>query len=78
MKRTQIDTLIINSPYEKPSEFWKYDPKTRLSERVAGRRPAGYVIASGRSGSYDDSGLIVEIPRVNKIRERVGSWREKG
>jgi hypothetical protein len=40
MKRTQIDTLIINSPYEKPSEFWKYDPKTRLFERVAGRRPA--------------------------------------
>ena len=78
MKRTQIDTLIINSPYEKPSEFWKYDPKTRLFERVAGRRPAGYVIASGRSGSYDDSGLIVEIPLVNKIRERVDSWREKG
>ncbi|MDF0592210.1 DEAD/DEAH box helicase family protein [Methanotrichaceae archaeon M04Ac] len=78
MKRTQIDTLIINSPYERPSEYWKYDPKTTHFERVAGRRPAGYVIASGRSGSYDDSGVIVEIPLVNKIRERVDAWREKG
>jgi len=78
MKQSKIDSLIINSPYEMPSEYWKYDPKTRLFERVAGRRPAGYVIASGRSGSYDDSGVIVEIPLVKKIRERVDGWREAG
>jgi len=78
MKQSKIDTLIINSPYEMPSEYWKYDPKTRLFEKVAGRRPAGYVIASGRSGSYDDSGVIVEIPIVKKIRERVDGWREAG
>ena len=78
MKQSKIDSLIINSPYEMPSEYWKYDPKTRLFEKVAGRRPAGYVIASGRSGSYDDSGVIVEIPIVKKIRERVDGWREAG
>jgi len=78
VSQAKIDTLIINSPYEKPTEYWRYDPKICKFERAKGRRPAGYVIASGRSGSYDDSGVIVEVPLVNKIRERVDSWRDAG
>ena len=74
----QIDKLIINSPYEEPREYWRYDPKTRSFERKEGRRPAGYVIASETSRAFDDPGVFIEIPLVNKIRPRVKAWREAG
>lgn len=71
-----IDQLIINSPYEEPREHWKYHRETRLFSRVAGRRPAGYVRASESSKAFDDPGVFVELPLVNKIRPRVKAWRE--
>lgn len=74
----QIDKLIINSPYEEPREYWKYDPKTRSFERKQGRRPAGYVVASESSRAFDDPGIFVEIPLVNAIRPRIKSWRDAG
>ena len=43
--RASIDRLIINSPYEEPVRHWRYDRETRLFDLVAGRRPAGYVVA---------------------------------
>ena len=70
-----IDQLIISSPYDEPSEHWKYDRETRRFTREAGRRPAGYVRASDASKSFDDPGEFVELPLVNKIRPRVDAWR---
>ena len=78
MARATIDRLIVNSPYEEPACHWRYDPATRLFDLVKGRRPAGYVVASGASKAFDDPGLFVEIPRVNQVRERVGAWRAAG
>ena len=72
----QIDRLIINSPYEEPTRHWRYDRETRLFDLAEGRRPAGYVVASGDSKAFDDPGIFVEIPLVNKIRPRVMAWRE--
>lgn len=77
MKST-IDQLIINSPYEKPRHYWGYDRETRSFSLKEGRRPAGYVIASENSKSFDDPGTFIEIPLVNKIRPRVKAWREAG
>src|SRR5579859_4989025 len=76
MATATIDQLIINSPYEEPREHWKYHRETRLFSRVAGRRPAGYVRASESSKAFDDPGVFVELPLVNKIRPRVKAWRE--
>jgi type III restriction enzyme len=73
-----IDKLIINSPYEEPKEYWKYNAYTRLFEREKGRRPAGYLIASERSKSYDDPGEFRSIELVNEIRPKVIKWREEG
>ncbi|MEX2138602.1 MAG: DEAD/DEAH box helicase family protein [Pirellulales bacterium] len=73
-----IDQLIINSPYDEPAEYWKYDRESRLHTRTAGRRPAGYVVASPGSRSFDDPGVFHELPLVNKIRPRVLAWREAG
>src|SRR5947209_10091877 len=70
-----IDQLIISSPYDEPSEHWKYDRETRRFTREPGRRPAGYVRASDASKSFDDPGEFVELPLVNKIRPRVDEWR---
>ncbi len=78
MPRTTIDRLIINSPYEEPAQHWRYDRETRLFDLEAGRRPAGYVVASGDSKAFDDPGVFVEIPLVNQIRPRVAAWREAG
>lgn len=44
-----IDQLIINSPYEEPVSHWRYDRQTRTFSREAGRRPAGYVVATPTS-----------------------------
>lgn len=78
MARSSIDTLIKNSPYNEPQVYWSYDSTTHLFDLVNGRRPAGYVIASERSKAFDDPGVFVEIPLVNKIRPRVKQWRENG
>ncbi len=73
----KIDRLIINSPYEEPSQYWSYNREARSFSLVKDkRRPAGYIRASESSRSFDDPGEFVELPRVNKIRERVKAWRE--
>lgn len=77
MKST-IDQLIINSPYEEPAQYWSYDRETRSFIQKEGRRPAGYIIASEGSKSFDDPGIFVEIPMVNRIRPRIKAWREAG
>jgi type III restriction enzyme len=71
-----IDQLIINSPFEEPKHYWRYERETRSFTQEPGRRPAGYVVASEGSKAFDDPGVFVEIPLVNKIRPRVKAWRE--
>ncbi len=72
-----IDQLIKNSPYKEPMCYWSYDRETRSFNLVEGkRRPAGYVRASESSRSFDDPGEFIELPLVNKIRDRVKAWRE--
>ena len=73
-----IDRLIINKPYEEPTNYWSYNRETRKFALKPGRRPAGYLIASGDSKTFDDPGIFVEIPLVNQVRPRVKAWREAG
>ena len=76
--KATIDRLIVNSPYEEPARYWKYDRRARLFDLAEGRRPAGYVVASKDSKTFDDPGRFVEIPLVNRIRPRVRKWRKAG
>jgi len=78
MGQSTIPELIINSPYEEPREHWNYNPQTRTFSREAGRRPAGYVRARPESRAFDDPGIFVELPLVNKNRPRVKAWRDAG
>ena len=78
MAQKQIDKLIINSPYEEPRYYWLYDRETRTFSKEEGRRPAGYVMATPDSKTFDDPGVFVPIELVNKIRPRIKDWRERG
>ena len=77
-EQSSIDQLIINKPYEEPENHWSYNPATKKFSRAPGRRPAGYLIASGDSKTFDDPGVFVEIPLVNHIRQRVNAWQDAG
>ena len=78
MPRATIDRLIVNSPFEEPERHWRYERETRMFDLADGRRPAGYVVASTDSKAFDDPGVFIEIPLVNRIRPRVRQWRENG
>ena len=73
-----IDKLIINSPHQEPQQHWYYDRENRDFFIKEGRRPAGYVVATPNSKTFDDPGIFVEIYTVNKIRPRVNAWKEAG
>jgi type III restriction enzyme len=73
-----INKLIINSPYVEPQQYWEYIRDTREFVLQEGRRPAGYVVASESSKSFDDPGTFIEIDLVNTIRPRISKWREGG
>jgi type III restriction enzyme len=71
-----IPQLIINSPYEEPRRYWRYDREWREFRLEEGRRPAGYLRATPGSRAFDDPGVFEELPLVNQIRGRVRAWRE--
>jgi type III restriction enzyme len=73
-----ISKLIISSPYVEPQQYWEYIRDTREFILQAGRRPAGYVVASESSKSFDDPGTFIEIDLVNTIRPRINKWRQAG
>ena len=50
----EIDNLIICNPYETPTQHWRYDRSRRKFDLVDGRRPAGFLIATPDSQSFDD------------------------
>ena len=73
-----IDHLIINNPYEEPTEHWRYDRATKEFERISGRRPAGFLTSTKGSTSLDDPGIFHELSLANKIRRLVKEWRARG
>ncbi|HKI62014.1 MAG TPA: DEAD/DEAH box helicase family protein [Mariprofundaceae bacterium] len=68
---TSPKSLIINTPYDRPSLHWqeKLGGDLQLAE---GRRPAGYEIFDPRNNTRRTESLNL----VNAIRERVDQWRE--
>ena len=71
-----IKKLIINSPFKEPDQHWKFDKTKKEFVLKEGRRPASYIIASSKHKSYDEYGLVKEIPLVNEIRNRMAKWKE--
>ena len=70
---TAAKSLIINSPFVRPTHCWLRQSDNKL-ELQTGRRPAGYEIFDTRNNTV----RTVELDLVNRIRERVDAWREAG
>ena len=71
--------LIINSPYEEPTDHWEYDIQTKSFDLIKGeRRRAGFMRAKHDRPRHDDPGVFVPIELVNQIRPRVKQWRDDG
>lgn len=66
-------SLIINSPFEKPTHHWERRQDNQLALQE-GRRPAGYEIFDTRTNTVRS----VKLDLVNRIRERVDAWRAEG
>jgi type III restriction enzyme len=66
-------SLIINSPYESPTQHWEQARDGTL-KLVEDRRPAGYEIFDVRNNTRRTEPLTL----VNTIRVRVDEWREAG
>ncbi|MDR1497050.1 MAG: hypothetical protein LBS59_01360 [Puniceicoccales bacterium] len=79
-----VEEPIINSPFEEPKQFWKYE-KDGKAHRQDGRRPASYfwttqkvmsnqVALDIEIGDYGSE----ELALVNALRKDVKRWREGG
>lgn len=67
-----IDQLIICSPYREPDKHWVQDEETQEYDKIEGRRPAGYTVASSNKSAF------VPLKLANDIRVRLRDWKEKG
>jgi len=70
---TQPASLIINSPYDVPRQYWRQERDGSLA-LVAERRPAGYEIFDARHNTKRTE----ELELVNQIRSRLDEWRAAG
>lgn len=73
-----VDNPILNSPFEEPTRYWAYEEGQPVLKE--GRRPAGYYLKTRTAGPQMAmlEEEFVPLDLVNKIRERVQDWRERG
>lgn len=67
-------SLIINSPYDRPSAYWEQDGAGKAMTQRQGRRSAAYEIFDTRNNTRRSEPLEL----VNRIRQRVDEWRTAG
>ena len=76
-----IDNPILNSPFEEPTQHWKFERDGITNEIVEGRRVSSYFMPIPKSKRGKDqlqfetewtSDRIEENRTINQIRERVG------
>ena len=89
MTERRIENPIINSPFDAPTQHFRFDDEGITDEVVDGRRPSAYFMpipASKRRGGKQQEIVFDEWTRdrlketefVNQLRERVDVWRQLG
>jgi type III restriction enzyme len=82
-----IDDPIINSPFREPARHFKFDEDGITNEIVGGRRPSAHFVPiprakkKGKQLWFDTEWTKDRIepnPVVDRIRQRVGAWRQGG
>jgi type III restriction enzyme len=81
MRDFQVESPIVNSPYEPPQRFWKIH-EDRPAELLDGRRLPIYWYRPSRQSAGErergDIGIQIELKLVSVIRERLSAWRASG
>jgi hypothetical protein len=82
-----IDDPIINSPFREPARHFKFNEDGITDEIVNGRRPSSHFVPiprakkRGKQLQFDTEWTKDRIepnPVVDRIRQRVGAWRQGG
>jgi type III restriction enzyme len=77
----EVETPILNSPYDEPVEYWQIEDG-RPPARALGRRPAGYFYRDPRAPAPEPGdpqrGDWQELELVNLIRRQLAEWRRLG
>jgi type III restriction enzyme len=86
-KNFEVESPIINSPFEEPKEYW-YLREDQPPELRDGRRPPIVYPPSEQKEAWDISEGVLkpaeefpggyQLELVQTLRERVKSWREQG
>ncbi|MEJ0036600.1 MAG: DEAD/DEAH box helicase family protein [Gammaproteobacteria bacterium] len=81
MRDFQVESPIVNSPYDEPRWHWKIH-EDRPAEKLPGRRMPIYWYRPSRnatsSAEREDIGIQIELKLVSLIRERIALWRTSG
>ena len=82
-----IDNPILNSPFVEPTRHFKFDEEGITNEILTGRRPSSHFVPiprakkKGKQLQFDTEWTKDRIepnPVVDRIRQRVGAWRQGG
>ena len=81
-----IDNPILNSPYLEPTRHFRFDANNQITSTIdAGRRGSSYFLPiaapkkKARPGLFDDvEEKKAESGHVNRIRQLVKPWRDRG
>jgi type III restriction enzyme len=82
-----IDNPILNSPFDEPRRHFKFDDEGITSEILTGRRPSSHFVPIPRAKKKSKQlqfetewtkDRIEPNPVVDRIRQRVGAWRQGG
>src|SRR5690348_1016136 len=82
-----IEDPILNSPFLEPSRHFKFDDEGITDDIEDGRRPSAHFVPiarakkKGKQLQFDTEWTKDRIepnPVVDRIRQRVGSWRHGG
>jgi type III restriction enzyme len=82
-----IDNPILNSPFREPTRHFKFDAEGITDEILTGRRPSSHFVPiprakkKGKQLQFETEWTKDRIepnPVVDRIRQRVGAWRQGG
>jgi type III restriction enzyme len=82
-----IDNPILNSPFVEPTRHFKFDADGITDEILTGRRPSSHFVPiprakkTGKQLQFETEWTKDRIepnPAVDRIRQRVGAWRQGG
>lgn len=82
-----IEDPILNSPFSEPTRHFKFDEEGITNEILKGRRPSSHFVPiprakkKGKQLQFETEWTKDRIepnPVVDRIRQRVGAWRQGG